>query len=93
MRIFLQIRTGDYDSERLEQRLLDRGFMSRFFVGKLFRLVSKSWHMAPLGFLFGLGFDTATEVGLLAVAAGVATHAFRSSASCHCRSCSPPACR
>jgi high-affinity nickel-transport protein len=49
--------------------------MGRFFFGRLFRLVSKSWHMYPVGFLFGLGFDTATEVGLLALAAGVATHA------------------
>lgn len=74
VRIFLQIRTGHYDRERLEQRLHDRGFMNRFFIGKLFRLVTKSWHMFPLGLLFGLGFDTATEVGLLAVAAGVASH-------------------
>jgi nickel/cobalt transporter (NiCoT) family protein len=74
LRIFLQIRHGEYDKERLEQRLLDRGFMNRFFIGKLFRLVTKSWHMFPLGLLFGLGFDTATEVGLLAVAAGVASH-------------------
>jgi high-affinity nickel-transport protein len=75
LRIFLQIRTGHYDRERLEQRLDDRGFMNRFFIGKLFRFVSKSWHMFPLGLLFGLGFDTATEVGLLAVAAGVASNA------------------
>jgi high-affinity nickel-transport protein len=75
VRIFLQIRTGHYDKQRLEQRLLDRGFMNRLFIGKLFRVVSRSWHMYPLGLLFGLGFDTATEVGLLAVAAGVASHA------------------
>ena len=48
--------------------------MNRFFIGRLFRLVTKQWHMFPLGLLFGLGFDTATEVGLLAVAAGVASH-------------------
>src|SRR5205814_5712987 len=48
--------------------------MNRFLIGKLFRFVSKSWHMYPLGFLFGLGFDTASEVALLAIAAGVATH-------------------
>jgi high-affinity nickel-transport protein len=74
LRIFREMRRGVYDKERLEQRLLERGFMNRFFLGRLFRFVSKSWHMYPLGFLFGLGFDTATEVGLLAVAAGVATH-------------------
>ena len=49
------------------------GMMSRFF-GRFFRLIGASWQMYPLGFLFGLGFDTATEVGLLALAAGVATH-------------------
>jgi high-affinity nickel-transport protein len=48
--------------------------MNRFFIGKLFRFVSRSWHMYPLGILFGLGFDTASEIGLLALAAGVATH-------------------
>jgi high-affinity nickel-transport protein len=74
LRIFKEMRRGSYDRERLEQRLLDRGFMNRFFIGKLFRFVSKSWHMYPLGILFGLGFDTASEVGLLALAAGVATH-------------------
>src|SRR3989440_10943753 len=74
LRIFRDMRRGAYDEERLEQRLQDRGFMNRFFLGKLFRLVSHSWQMYPLGLLFGLGFDTATEVGLLAIAAGVATH-------------------
>ena len=44
--------------------------MNRFFLGRFFRLISKSWQMYPLGVLFGLGFDTATEVGLLALAAG-----------------------
>jgi high-affinity nickel-transport protein len=74
LRIFRELRNGRYDRERLEQRLLERGFMNRFFVGRFFRMIDKSWHMYPLGLLFGLGFDTATEVGLLAIAAGVATH-------------------
>jgi nickel/cobalt transporter (NiCoT) family protein len=73
-RIFRGMKSGSYDRERLEQRLLDRGFMNRFFIGRFARMVSKSWHMYPLGLLFGLGFDTATEVGLLALAAGVATN-------------------
>ena len=72
MRIFRGMKTGSYDRERLEQRLLDRGFMNRFFIGRFARRITKSWHMYPLGLLFGLGFDTATEVGLLALAAGVA---------------------
>ena len=45
--------------------------MSRFFLGRLGDRIDTSWHMYPLGVLFGLGFDTATEVGLLAIAAGV----------------------
>ncbi len=73
-RIFRAMKSGEFDRERLEQRLLDRGFMNRFFVGRFARMVRKSWHMYPLGLLFGLGFDTATEVGLLALAAGVATN-------------------
>jgi nickel/cobalt transporter (NiCoT) family protein len=74
VRLFFELREGSYDAHRLEQRLLDRGFMNRFFVGRLARRITKSWHMYPLGVLFGLGFDTASEVGLLALAAGVATH-------------------
>jgi len=75
VRIYREIKLGHYDRERLEERLLDRGFMNRFFLGRFFRLISKSWQMYPLGILFGLGFDTASEVGLLAIAAGVASHA------------------
>jgi high-affinity nickel-transport protein len=74
VRIFLGLKRGEYDEAELEQRLLDRGFMNRFFIGRLARRISASWQMYPLGVLFGLGFDTASEVGLLALAAGVATH-------------------
>jgi high-affinity nickel-transport protein len=74
VRIFRDMRRGSYDRQKLEQRLLDRGFMNRFFLGRLARRVRSSWQMYPLGALFGLGFDTATEVGLLALAAGVASH-------------------
>ena len=73
LRIFLDMRRGAYDQERLEQRLLDRGFMNRY-LGRFAARIRHSWQMYPLGVLFGLGFDTATEVGLLALAAGVATH-------------------
>jgi high-affinity nickel-transport protein len=75
IRIFRGLRLGEYDEQRLEERLQDRGFMNRFFLGCFFKLISKSWQMYPLGILFGLGFDTATEVALLALAAGVASHA------------------
>jgi len=74
VRIFFEVKRGEYDQERLERRLLDRGFMNRFFLGRAARRITKSWQMYPLGMLFGLGFDTATEVGLLALAAGLATH-------------------
>jgi high-affinity nickel-transport protein len=73
VRIFGEMRGGEYDKERLENRLLQRGMMSRWF-GRFFRLIDHSWQMYPLGVLFGLGFDTATEIGLLALAAGVAVH-------------------
>ena len=74
VRIFRDMRRGSYDRERLEQRLLDRGLMNRFFIGRLARRITKSWQMYPLGVLFGIGFDTASEIALLALAAGVATH-------------------
>jgi high-affinity nickel-transport protein len=74
VRIFRGLKTGGYDRDRLEERLLDRGFMNRFLIGRFARFVRSSWQMYPLGILFGLGFDTATEIGLLALAAGVATH-------------------
>jgi high-affinity nickel-transport protein len=48
--------------------------MSRFFLKRIGDRIDASWKMYPLGMLFGLGFDTATEIGLLALAAGVATH-------------------
>jgi nickel/cobalt transporter (NiCoT) family protein len=74
VRIFRELRSGTLDEERLEQRLLERGLMSRLFIGRFASRIRSSWQMYPLGVLFGLGFDTATEVGLLALSAGVATH-------------------
>ncbi|MGY8637433.1 HoxN/HupN/NixA family nickel/cobalt transporter [Bradyrhizobium sp. 14AA] len=59
---------GVHDAEGLEALLAGRGFLARLF-GPMFRLVTKPWHMYPLGFLFGLGFDTATEIGLLGISA------------------------
>jgi high-affinity nickel-transport protein len=73
VRIFRELRTGRLDEDRLDQRLLDRGLMSRLLIGRFANRIRKSWQMYPLGVLFGLGFDTATEVGLLAISAGVAT--------------------
>ena len=70
---FRAMRRGDHDEERLEQRLLDRGLMGRLLLRRVGDRIDRSWKMYPLGLLFGLGFDTATEIGLLALAAGVAT--------------------
>jgi high-affinity nickel-transport protein len=64
-------RGGRLVEDELDRVLGQRGFLGRIF-GPLFRLVGKSWHMYPLGFLFGLGFDTATEVALLGIAAAEA---------------------
>ncbi len=70
-KVFLEMRDGKYDANQMENLLLSRGLMGRFF-SPLFRIVNKSWHVFPLGFLFGLGFDTASEVALLAISAGAA---------------------
>jgi len=59
---------GAYVDNDLDVLLASRGFVNRLF-RPLFRVITKSWHMYPLGFLFGLGFDTATEIGLLSIAA------------------------
>lgn len=62
---------GEYDRDALETRLVTGGVFTRWF-GRLFALVTESWHVYPIGFLFGLGFDTASEVALLAISAGAA---------------------
>jgi nickel/cobalt transporter (NiCoT) family protein len=60
-----------YDEAGLEQQLNNRGFMNRF-LGGLTKSVTKPWQIYPIGVLFGLGFDTATEIGLLVLAGGAA---------------------
>ena len=59
---------GSFVEEDLDLMLSSRGFMGRLF-RRFFRIIERSWHMYPLGVLFGLGFDTATEVGLLGISA------------------------
>jgi nickel/cobalt transporter (NiCoT) family protein len=59
---------GALDATALDEMLAGRGLLNRLF-RPLFRVVRRSWHLYPLGFLFGLGFDTATEIGLLGIAA------------------------
>ena len=67
VRVFMQMRKGAYNEEELEKHLDSRGFLMRFF-GPSARRIDASWKMYPLGILFGLGFDTATEIGLLVLA-------------------------
>ena len=71
-RSYRRVRSGGtYVEEDLDLLLNNRGFLARIF-RPLFRMVSRSWHMYPLGFLFGLGFDTATEVAMFGVSAAQA---------------------
>ena len=69
--VFRRMRHGDYDEAALEEHLNNRGLMNRILGGAT-RAVTKPWHMYPVGLLFGLGFDTATEVSLLVLAGGAA---------------------
>jgi nickel/cobalt transporter (NiCoT) family protein len=70
--VWRDMRGGSFDEQALESRLLERGLMSRIFRRPL-AMVRSSTHMYPLGVLFGLGFDTASEVGLLVITAGAAS--------------------
>src|SRR5579859_2287641 len=67
LKVFRAMRTGAYDDDQLEEQLNKRGLMNRF-LGPLARRVDTPWKMYPIGFLFGLGFDTATEIALLVLA-------------------------
>ena len=70
-KVFRRMRSGDMDEAELERQLQQRGFLARLFA-KVMRRVSKPWHLYPVGLLMGLGFDTATQVALLVLAAGTA---------------------
>jgi nickel/cobalt transporter (NiCoT) family protein len=74
LKVFRRMRQGDFDEAELEHHLDNRGFMNRILKGAT-KAVRKPWHIYPVGILFGLGFDTATEVGLLVLAAGAAAFA------------------
>ncbi len=65
------MRRGHFDEGELEDQLNNRGFMNRFYK-RATNAVTKPWQMYPVGLLFGLGFDTATEVALLATAGAAA---------------------
>ncbi|KTD34719.1 high-affinity nickel-transport protein [Legionella moravica] len=73
-KVFQQVRRGiHYHEEDVNNLLNSKGFLARRF-RRLFRMISHSWHMYPLGFLFGLGFDTATEIILLGITASEILH-------------------
>ena len=74
VRVFRSMRRGEFDEAELERQLQNRGLMYRLF-GRWMRLITREWQMYPVGVLFGLGFDTATEVALLATTAVLATQA------------------
>ncbi|HEY7486466.1 MAG TPA: HoxN/HupN/NixA family nickel/cobalt transporter [Streptosporangiaceae bacterium] len=71
IKVFRGMKRGSYNEAALEEQLNNRGFMNRV-LGRFTKAITKPWQMYPLGFLFGLGFDTATEVGLLALAGSAA---------------------
>jgi high-affinity nickel-transport protein len=73
-RVFRRMRRGVLDEAELEHHLNNRGFLARL-LGRVMRSVGKPWHMYPVGLLFGLGFDTATEISLLVLAGGAAAFA------------------
>ena len=68
MRVFRSMRDGTFDEAELEAQLQNRGLMYRYF-GKWMRSIDKEWKLYPVGVVFGMGFDTATEVALLATTA------------------------
>ena len=90
VKVFREMRPAHFDEPALEEQLNNRGLMNRFF-GRVMRSITRPWQMYPIGVLFGLGFDTATEVALLVLAGGAGRRrACPGTRSCACRSCSPP---
>jgi high-affinity nickel-transport protein len=72
LRVFRSMRQGNYDEAELERQLQNRGLMYRFF-GRWMKSINNEWQMYPVGVVFGMGFDTATEVALLATTALLAS--------------------
>ncbi len=71
VKVFKSMRRGDYDEAELERQLDNRGFFYRFF-GRWMKAIDKEWKIYPVGVVFGMGFDTATEVLLLGTTAFLA---------------------
>jgi nickel/cobalt transporter (NiCoT) family protein len=72
LKLWKQARKGTHSHTHVEQLLAKRGLTNRLLGGRLRKLINHSWQMYPVGVLFGLGFDTASEIGLLAMTAGAA---------------------
>ncbi|MDP9222932.1 MAG: HoxN/HupN/NixA family nickel/cobalt transporter [Actinomycetota bacterium] len=83
VKVYRELKRGRYRKDELEELLLQRGFMNRLLGSRFRRFVNESWHMYPVGVLFGLGFDTASEVGLLAITATAATASTAQHGSVH----------
>ncbi|MBK5305607.1 MAG: HoxN/HupN/NixA family nickel/cobalt transporter [Frankiaceae bacterium] len=75
IRTWQDMKRGQYSPDELDELLAQRGLMNRIFKGRYNKFINHSWQMYPVGILFGLGFDTATEVGFLAISATAATAA------------------
>jgi nickel/cobalt transporter (NiCoT) family protein len=73
VKVFQAMKRGEYDEARLEEHLENRGFMYRIF-GRWMKTITKEWQLYPVGVVFGMGFDTATEVALLTTTAYLASH-------------------
>ena len=72
VKMWRQAKLGQYQPEELDTLLANRGFMNRIFKGRYNKFINHTWQMYPVGVLFGLGFDTATEVGFLGLSATAA---------------------
>ena len=73
VRVYRRMQRGQYNRQSLNDELATGGVLTKLF-GRVFRVINHTWQMYPLGFLFGLGFDTASEVALLAISAGAAAN-------------------
>jgi high-affinity nickel-transport protein len=71
LKVFRAMRRGEFDEAQLEEHLSNRGLLNRI-LGRVMRAIRKPWQMYPVGMLFGLGFDTATEVAFLVLASSTA---------------------
>jgi high-affinity nickel-transport protein len=72
VKMWRKAKVGEYQPEELDVLLANRGFLNRIFRGRYNKFINHSWQMYPVGILFGLGFDTATEVGFLGLSATAA---------------------